>query len=287
VVTISRPSATLFVSSEAAAAILRLTFALMAVIAISSLGGVFLERTLYWRDLPYWTTQVFTQDLANLVVVLPLLGLSAVGVRRGSPAAFVVWLGLILFLVYVYACYGFALRFNRMFLVHCLAFGLCVYALTVALRSVDADYVRRRFSGRHTRAAAWFLVGTGFAMCLFWLAVAIPAVAADTLPDYAIENGYVTSPIHMLDLGIFFPGLIVAGLLLRSGRPYGFVAGPALLVFSVVMTSCLIEQAVALQARGLGSGLEYTIVFGVVFVGSLLALAGSLGRSTEPETPVT
>ena len=250
-----------------------LTLVFCAAAVVSSLGGVFFERTLYSADTPYWTAQVWGQDLVTLVLLLPVLAASAVGLRRGYAAAMPVWFGLALFLFYVYACYGFTLHFNRMFAVHCAAFGMTVYMLVLAMRGADAEGARDWFG---VRTPVWpavaYLGVVGVAMTAFWLVQLIPATLAARLPDYAVLDGYSTSPIHLLDLGIFFPGFIATAVLLSRRAVIAYVLAPALIVYSVVMTFCLIEQAAVLSSRGFDGGLEFTPVFGGVLAAGLAVL---------------
>jgi hypothetical protein len=242
-----------------------LTGALAALATVSSVGGVFFERRLYARDLPYLTAQVWTQDLAILVLLVPVLLVSYLRVRRGCVPATAAWLGTVVFLTYVYAFYGMTLHFSRMFLVHCLALGAAVHLLAVALLSIDVGRVRDWFGSRTARTPAIaFLTLVPVVFAAVWLVDVIPSEIHDTLPEYAVTNGFISSPVHLLDLGIFFPGLLIAGLLLRRRHPLGFLLAPALLVFAVVMTSCLVEQSLVLTRRGFDEDLALTAAFGAV-----------------------
>jgi hypothetical protein len=251
-----------------------LTLVLFGLAVISSVGGAFFEHSLYAADRPYWTAQVFAQDAAILGLIAPLLLGSAIRARRGSRRATLVWLGTCVFLLYVYACYGFLMHLGPLFLVHCAAFGAAFYAVATGLLALDGAAVRAWYPARARLAPTIaYLACVGGAMTAFWLITGISASVTATLPDYAVQSGFATSPFHVLDLGIFFPGLVVAAALLRRRSAFGFLLAPVLVVYSTVMTSCLIEQALVLQARGFDGGLEFAPVFAAVFGFGIVVVA--------------
>lgn len=259
-----------------------LTGALAALATVSSIAGVLAERDLYARDLPYLTTQVWTQDLATLVLLVPTLLISFRRAQQGSVPATAVWLGTVVFLTYVYAFYGMTLHFSRLFLVHCLALGTAVYLLAVALPSIDLPRVRNWYGHRARRApAVAFLTLVPVAFATVWLIDVIPSAIHNTVPAYAVTNGFISSPVHLLDLGIFFPGLFVAGLLLRRQHPLGFLLAPTMLVFAVIMTSCLVEQSLVLTLRDFDEDIVLAAAFGVVTAVGAAVLTGLL-RGPRP-----
>ena len=57
----------------------------------------------------------------------------------------------------------------------------------------------------------------------------------DRAPPSLAEAGLPTNPVHVLDLAIVLPAMIVTGVLLRRRRPLGLLLAPVLLVFAVAM----------------------------------------------------
>lgn len=79
--------------------------------------------------------------------------------------------------------------------------------------------VRARFTGRGPlRSAAALLVTVGAAFSLLWLSEIVPPMLDGTVPDVVREARLRTNPVHVLDLALFLPAAILAGVLLL-GRP--------------------------------------------------------------------
>src|SRR6185503_3482122 len=79
--------------------------------ACTSLAGI-LWPGAYARETAAWAVQGVGQDVANLPVVVVTLGCAALLRRRASFAALSVWLGCLLYFVYAFAIYAFAVHFN-------------------------------------------------------------------------------------------------------------------------------------------------------------------------------
>ena len=58
-----------------------------------------------------------------------VLFIAAYFVNKGSVKAFLVWSGVLLYLIYAYVIYAFDVHFNSLFLVYVAILGLSFYAL--------------------------------------------------------------------------------------------------------------------------------------------------------------
>jgi hypothetical protein len=106
-----------------------------ALAAVASLCGLLLPGT-YARETAVWAAQAVGQDAANLFVAAMLL-VSVAYIRRGSLRAYLAWLGLLLYLVYAFAIYAFAVRFQFLFPVYVAVLGLSFYTLAGGLLAAD------------------------------------------------------------------------------------------------------------------------------------------------------
>jgi hypothetical protein len=88
--------------------ILSICIAILA--AIAALGGLLLPGL--YRDNPFVTAVWKGNDLVTLAVAVPLLAAAMVFSMRGSVRAFLIWMGMLDFMLYNYAFYLFAAAFN-------------------------------------------------------------------------------------------------------------------------------------------------------------------------------
>src|SRR6202790_4495873 len=86
------------------------------LVLLASASGIFL-KSIYARETPAWAVQAIGQDIVNLVAVV-VLSIAAYFVNRGSVKAFLVWGGVLLYLLYAYIIYAFDVHFNSVFLVY-------------------------------------------------------------------------------------------------------------------------------------------------------------------------
>src|SRR5947209_14323870 len=101
---------------------------LVAILVLLASGAGLLLTSTYARETASWAVQGIGQDIVNLVAALALL-ITASLVNKGSVKAFLVWSGVLLYLIYAYVIYAFDVHFNRLFLVYVAILGLSFYAL--------------------------------------------------------------------------------------------------------------------------------------------------------------
>lgn len=230
---------------------LRLVVPIALLAWVGSILSLIFEDAIYGRETANWAAQSVGQDVANLIAFPVLLGAASFA-ARGSVRARVTTIGLLIYSAYTYAIYSFALHFGSLFLVWVAVFGLSVYALIGAMANVDADRVKSAFAGGSgERLAARLLVVVGSVFALLWLSEIVPAIVTGNTPQALDEVGLVTNPVHVLDLSLLLPALIIAGHLLAKGRPLGYVLAPALLIATFFLALGIVSLMLVSAARGL------------------------------------
>jgi hypothetical protein len=255
------------------------------LVTLASLLGL-LASWPYKEETENWVLQARGQDLGNLLAVVALI-VGAVRMRAGSLGATQLCVGTLFYLLYAYTVYAFAVHFGRLFLVYVAILGLVFYTLIAALPTSarSSEYPR----GAVRVFAAWVLIGTGVLFALLWLSELIPATVSGQAPPSQEVAGLIVNPIHVIDLSVVLPGMIIIGILALRGKQTGlFLAVPAL-VFSVLMGSSIIAAMILIVMSGDTSGLVPMVMVFVV-VGASLAAAIAYARRTTallrpPATP--
>jgi hypothetical protein len=253
-------------------------FPLAALVAASSLGGIVLPSS-YARESASWAAQGVGQDWVNLVLVVPWLVLTGVGSGRGSRKAFLLLCGALVYTLYSYVIYAFAVHFNALFLVYCAVLGLSFFALVSAVAIVAREDVRSWYQpDAPVRLAAGLQIGIAVIFAALWLADVIPALVSRTLPAGLAELGLLTNPVHVLDLSVLLPALAVGGVSLLRRRSLGYFLGPVMLTFAVLMAIAIAGMILMMSARGIPADLTVAGVLGGLSGASALVLVSLLRR---------
>ncbi|MFN8349809.1 MAG: hypothetical protein U0X91_32715 [Spirosomataceae bacterium] len=257
-----------------------LSLILTGLVTFVSLVG-WLNADFYRRETPNWQAQVVGQDLADLFLAVPVLVISAFMVVRNHRNAFLVWGGTVMYLLYTFLIYAFAVHFNSLFWVYCLTLGTSFYSalfffyclLRMETRvSLPVSSVNR-FTG------AYLMVIAGL-FYLLWLSEVIPHAWYHTVPPTLIAAGLPANPVQVIDLAVFLPGMFGVGWLLFQRKKWGHLLAPVFLSFCVLMDLTIGGLTLLMQYRGVAPGSFVAILMGVLALISLVLLIVLLKRLT-------
>ena len=220
-----------------------LTVPIALLLALSAGGGVFASGL--YRDNAYWVAQAVAQDFVSLFVVLPTLVIAAFAAGRGSRRGWLVWLGVLVYLVYTYAMGAFDTHFNALFLAYVALLGCALYALIGGLATANAAGVKASF-GEHTpvQAVSIYLAVLAVLFYGLWLSEDIPALLAGTIPQSVQLNGTPTNSAHVLDMAWILPAFLITAAGLRRGWALAYTLAGALLTFMVLLTLAILSMVV-------------------------------------------
>jgi hypothetical protein len=246
----------------------------IAVLAMTgSIIGITADDRIYGQETATWAAQAVGQDIANLVA-FPVLLLLALLAGRGSLRAYLGWIGVLVYSVYTYAIYAFDVHFGPLFLVWVAVFGLSVYALIAGLASIDPALARRRFTdSTPVRTESALLLAVAAVFALLWLSEIVPPMLAGTVPEVLAETGLPTNPVHVLDLALFLPTTVLAGVLLAKRRAWGYVLAPVMLAALVLIGLGIVSLMATLAVRGLNTAPEVGVAIAVLVVFALVVVA--------------
>jgi hypothetical protein len=176
-------------------------------------------------------------DLVTLVLVVPALAAVLPGVRRRSPLAELIWVGLLAAAVYTYAIYVFGTAFNDLFLVHVAAFSGALFALVLALASIDAHVVAHRLRPRTPRRVmGMILAALALGLGGMWIIASLRFAVTSDIPagSLLVETSTIVHLGIALDLALLVPVYAAAAVLLWRRAAWGYLLAAVVLVSGVV-----------------------------------------------------
>jgi len=250
--------------------ILILSLPLVILTAIVSYAGIFVEST-YARENALYAAQGIGQDIVNLFIGVPILLIAAFFAWRKSKLGLLIWSGTIFYLAYSYTIYSFGLHFNNLFLAYCTILGLSFYSLIyfviISLKEDISEWFETKVS---TKSTGIFLIVIAILFYLIWFSEIIPAILTNVTPKSIIESGLLINPVHVLDIAICLPALIITGIALIKKKNIGFFLAPTMMIFCIFMAIAIAAMAFVMKAKGLETNLSLTIIFGLItFISSI------------------
>ena len=242
--------------------------------AVAALAG--LAVTGLYIDAPNWAQQARGTDLATLFLAVPVLAIGLWTSTRGSSAGRLAVVAGLLYLVYNYAIFAFAVAMNPLTAVHIAIFGLSLWSLVLAGRAAveGTDGISERLN---RRAAGGLLVGVGAMFGLLWIGQIATVSTTGILPPDLVKAGISSNPVYALDLAFFLPLCTLAGIgLLRrnSAAAYAF----PMLIWVALMGAGVVGGFVLMAAAGDQIVVPVAVAIGGLGVASAVLAAAALVR---------
>lgn len=258
------------------------------LLAVASAAGLLIEGA-YGR--PVATASMLRGfDLVNLLVAVPALVWSLLAARGGSLRGRLVWLGSLAYVVYTYAYYLFGTGFNDLFLLHVAVFSCSLFALVLAMATVNAATLAEAFSARRSGAVVSGLLGMlALGLGAMWVFHALRSAATGDVPAGSglVETGALVHLGIALDLAVLVPAYGLAAVLLWRHSGWGLVLAALVLVSGVGhQVSYLVAMPfqVAANVPGAAAYDPAEPVVAALFVGAtVLLLAGVRADVTPPQ----
>lgn len=250
--------------------ILFLSLIISALIVVVSLTGI-LNPDLYSKESLNWKTQSIAQDKVDLFLIVPTLLITSTFIFLRNKKALLLWSGVLLYLIYTFIIYCFAVHFNQLYPVYCLILGLCFYSLVYFfLQQPRFDPVK---FDRWTMLTGIYFLIIAILFCFLWLSEILPAILKGETPSSLTETGLPVNPVHSIDLALFLPGLFLVGINLIRKKSIAFLMAPIILVFFILMNLSIAFLALELEKNGIGSGQTLaTIMVGLALISKVFLL---------------
>ncbi|MGB2957237.1 MAG: hypothetical protein WBB64_14865 [Anaerolineales bacterium] len=194
-----------------------LSFIIAILMAAASVAGLLYQTIIYPTD--ELLQSFLANDIANLLIGLPMLLGSMWLTRRDKLIGLLFWPGALFFVLYNYLVYVIAMPLNAVFLLYLGSVVLSLYSLIGLVASIDGKAVQGRLtSAVPERLAGGVLAGLGL---LFFLLV------IGTIINALISQSPITKTelaLHTADF-LISPAWVICGLLLWQRKALGYVAG--------------------------------------------------------------
>jgi hypothetical protein len=256
-----------------------LAWAATILAAISAASGLFIGGL--YRDVPFWVEQARGIDLATLFLAAPILVIALLAARRGSSMAQLAIFGGLLYLIYNYLIYTTSIAMNRLAILYIATFGLSTWSLALMLLRVDlsakGSEVLQRLPRRVTSVV---LVAVAVLFALLWLSQIASFTGSGRLPADLKRANLPANPVYALDLALFLPLALVAGIGLLQRRLTAAAFALPMLIW-VFLTSAGIVGGFIFEGRA-GETVALpvlVVVSGVAIVAALLSLAAIVRQS--------
>jgi hypothetical protein len=270
---------------RAPAATVRITWVLVVLAVATSLIGIWHGGDGYYAPYPVPLAGLVGQDIATLVVGVPVLALSAVLAGRGSVRGLLVWAAALFYFAYAYAFFVIG-AVNPGFPAYMAIVALALYGLLSLLIDIDPDGVRGRFGpATPVRPVAGYLLVVGGFFAVMWGGMSVSA---------ALSGGTLDPVVHgvvVADCCVLLPALLAGGWKLWFRVPWGYALGGILLA-KVLLTSATVAFTTLLNVAWTGavSGFDAFLLGLFAFmaiVAAVLLVAFLRGAAPGPGTRVT
>ena len=183
-------------------------------------------------------------DAVTLFFEFPALIAALWFYRRRSLRATIALVGILGWTLYYYASMSLYTAFNRLFPVYLVLFAASLFALPLAIGSIDRERFARDFPSRPSRGAlVGYLGGLAAVLTLAWAPPMIAAALTGELPSRL--GTYTTEVTWALDLGVLVPAVAATAVLLHRRTTFGPLAAVAMLSLNVAVGVALVGQGVA------------------------------------------
>jgi len=97
-----------------------------------------------------------------------------------------------------------------------------------------------------------------------WLKEIIPAIFQNKTPKSIIESGLLINPVHVLDIAIGLPALIITGVCLLRKKNVGLLLAPAMMMFCILLSIAIMAMVFTMKGQGLETDTVLSFIFGII-----------------------
>ena len=189
-------------------------------------------------------------DVVTLILSIPLLIFAFTLYRRKSLRGGLLLISAIPYFLYIGVSMTFSAAFNRIFLLYTALFSTSLFALMVALVTMDPETLAKHvLPSLPHRGIAIFLFVAGIGTFLIWLSELIDPLLTGATP--ANLGPHTTMFTHGFDSAVITPAMILTGIYLLQRKPLGYLFAAPLLVFCMQNGFTVIAATISQRLAGI------------------------------------
>lgn len=233
----------------------KLSMAIAVLASIASAGGLLLNGL--YRDNAFVTTTWLGNDAITLFLAVPILIASMLFARRGSPRAYLIWMGALDYMLYNYAFYIFGAAFNWFFLLYAALLALSMLAMVFGLVGLEVVGMSRSINPK--MPVNWiggYFLFVAFGLGTVYLIQSVGFIVNGALPSIITLSGHPTNIVFALDLTLLIPWLMLGAFWLFKRQPWGYVVAGILNVKGPLYTLVLAVNSILVVNAGISKTSE-------------------------------
>jgi hypothetical protein len=204
---------------------------------------------LYRNDSAFKAPILRGTDAVTLFVCVPVLLIACLLYQRGSLRGGLLLTSMLAYFLYNSASLAFGAAYNNMLLVYIACFSASLFGFITAFASIDLKTLATQTSANFPRKRiAVFLFFAGLSL-IVWLLDIISALVAGSVPPNL--GPYTTEATYAIDLGIIFPTVYLAGILVWRRKPLGTLLASVLIVVNASIGLVVASQSIMQALDGI------------------------------------
>lgn len=195
--------------------------------SLTSIAGICYRDSIYKRDTAFLLSAFYGNDLYTLIVAIPLSIQVIYKCRReGTEKQYLVFLGLMDYMMYNFQFYLFGASFNSLFLLYCVIVALSTMSLICGVVQIISNSDGNVFSETPIETSHPWIAGYMMFTALSLLHVYISQFADffmnGNLPQIITVTGHPTNIVFALDLTNVVPWMLLGGIGLMKKKNWGY-----------------------------------------------------------------
>jgi hypothetical protein len=150
--------------------------------------------------------------------------------------------------------------------------GLSFYTVVGSLAEQDLISISKSFLSKHEKPASILLIIIGILFSFLWLSEIIPALISVTIPKTLVGTGLWVNPVHVIDLSIVLPAMIITGIYLLKKKHLGRLFSAPWLIFSVLMSASIVATMIMDLANGNYGAIVPLVMIGTITISGVITL---------------
>lgn len=224
-----------------------------------------------YRDNSFVTSAWIANDFVTLVIAVPILVFSLISVSKDKKVGYLLWIGLLDYMIYNYAFYLFAAAFNWFFILYVILFVLSVAVLIMIFIHMDITVFSNNTTLPKThKVVSIYLFFVAFMLSMIYSIQIFDFINNDRLPSIITLTGHPTNVVFALDLSLVVPVFIFAAILLWKSKTWGVILGGMGLVKGIIYNLVLVAGTYNISKNG------YPEIIGQIFIWIFLFITALL-----------